>query len=351
MPTAVAAAEGAGLFLFPVPRGAAVVLRPRALGPVAAAALLAACDGPQSALDTAGTDAETLSHLFYVLLAGAVVLWLGMNGLMLWVWRIDPRPMPPRYARRLIFFGGIVFPTVVLTALLTWGLSIMPDQRAPGEGLRVEVTGEQWWFRVDYWPEGATEPIRSANEIVLPVGARSEITLKADQVIHSFWLPSLAGKTDMIPGRVTRMSMEPTEPGEFRGQCAEFCGDSHAWMAFTARTMLPGDFEAWLADEAGPADAAQGEVAEAGRRAFMAQGCGGCHAIRGTPARGRVGPDLTHLASRGSLAAGALPMTEEALARWIADPAAVKPGAKMPAYDHLRDDTIRAMAAYLKGLE
>ncbi len=318
---------------------------------LAGAGLAASCGGPQSALAPAGSDAATLSHLFYVLLAGAVVLWLAMNGLMLWVWRIDPRPMSPKRARLLIFAGGIVFPTCVLSALLVWGLSIMPDQRAPGEGLRVEVTGEQWWFRVHYWPEGATEPIRSANEIVLPVGARSEITLKADQVIHSFWLPSLAGKTDMIPGRVTRMSMEPTEPGEFRGQCAEFCGDSHAWMAFTAKTMTPEAFDAWLAAEAGPAAPPEGELAEAGRQAFLAQGCGGCHAIRGTPARGRVGPDLTHLASRLSLAAGALPMTEAALARWIANPAAVKPGAKMPAYDHLAPDTIRAMAAYLKGLE
>ena len=322
----------------------------RSLAPIAILAL-AGCRGPQSALDPAGADASTLAGLFWVMLAGAVVLWLLMNGLIFYAWRAKPRPIPATSARLLIFGGGVVFPTVVLFGLLTYGLSIMPDQRAPGEGLRVEVTGEQWWFRVAYWPEGASEPIHSANEVVLPVGIRSEITLKADQVIHSFWLPSIAGKTDMFPGRTTRMSLMPTEPGEFRGQCAEFCGESHAWMAFTARTMTPDDFAAWMADEAAPAEEPETEAEARGREVFMAEGCGGCHAIRGTPARGRVGPDLTHLASRGNLAAGALEVTQDDLVAWITDPEAIKPGAKMPAYDHLPREDIVAMAAYLESLE
>ena len=311
---------------------------------------LAACTGPQSALDPAGRDSATLSRLFWFMLAGAAVLWAAMNGLMFYAWRVDPRPMSVRGARTLIFAGGVVLPTVVLSGLLGYGLSVMPDQRAPGDGLRVEVTGEQWWFRVEYWPEGAAEPIRSANELVLPVGSRSEITLKADQVIHSFWLPSLGGKTDMIPGRVNRMSLEPTAVGEFRGQCAEFCGESHAWMAFTAKTLSPDDFAAWLTAEAAPAAPPRTDLARRGRDAFMAQGCGGCHAIRGTPARGRVGPDLTHLGSRLNLAAGALEVTRPDLIAWITDPSAVKPAARMPAYDHLDTGTIAAMAAYLEGL-
>lgn len=314
-------------------------------------AALAGCQGPQSALDPGGADASTLARLFWVMLAGAVILWVAMNGLIFYAWRAKPRPVSEKSARLLIFCGGVIFPTVVLFALLTYGLSIMPDQRAPGEDLRVEVTGEQWWFRVAYWPEGASEPIHSANEIVLPVGQRSEITLKADQVIHSFWLPSIAGKTDMIPGRVTRMSLLPTVPGEFRGQCAEFCGESHAWMAFTARTMTPEDFAVWLETEAAPAQEPETELQALGRDLFLSQGCGGCHAIRGTPARGRVGPDLTHLGSRGNLAAGALEVTQEDLIAWITNPEAIKPAAKMPAFDHLPRPQIAAMAAYLESLE
>lgn len=312
---------------------------------------LAGCRGPQSALDPAGADASSLASLFWVMLAGAVVLWLLMNGLIFYAWRAKPRPISSKAARILIFGGGVVFPTFVLFFLVAYGLSMMPDQRAPGEGLRVEVTGEQWWFRVAYWPEGATEPIHSANEIVLPVGVRSEITLKADQVIHSFWLPSIAGKTDMFPGRVTRMSLLPTEPGEFRGQCAEFCGESHAWMAFTARTMTPDDFAAWAEAEARPAEVPETDLQERGLDLFLSEGCGGCHAIRGTPARGRVGPDLTHLASRGNLAAGALEVTVPDLIAWISHPEAIKPGAKMPAFDHLPLEDIAAMAAYLESLE
>ncbi|SPJ23449.1 cytochrome c oxidase subunit II [Palleronia abyssalis] len=334
----------------------ALPLRPgtdhlKAAPALAAFGFLTACVGPQSALDPAGRDAETLADLFFWLVAGAVVLWVLMNGLMFYAWRAKPRPISPKTGRWLIFGGGIVFPTVVLAGLLSYGLSVIPDQRAPGEGLRVEITGEQWWFRVAYWPEGATEPIHSANEVVFPVGQRSELTLKADQVIHSFWLPSLAGKTDMIPGRVNRMSLEPTEPGEFRGQCAEYCGESHAWMAFTALTLMPEEFDAFLQDLAAPAVPPDTEVGQAGRTAFMAHGCGGCHTIRGTPARGNVGPDLTHVGSRLNLAAGALDVTVPDLAAWITDPKAIKAGAKMPAYDHLDPDEIVAMAVYLEGLK
>lgn len=323
-------------------------------GPVLICAILvlAGCDGPQSVLAPGGEDAFVLANLFWFLLAGAVVLWCAMNGLMFYVTRINPRELSERGAQALILWGGIAFPTVVLAGLLFYALSIMPEQRAEGDGgLRVEVTGEQWWWRVAYWPEGADEPIISANEVRLPAGSRSEITLEADKVIHSFWVPSLGGKTDMIPGRTNRMSLAPTVPGLYRGQCAEYCGESHAKMAFTAEVLTPEDFAAWLDAEAGPAVPPDTALAREGRAAFFAEGCGACHAIRGTPAHGRVGPDLTHLASRATLAAGTLPMTGEALARWITAPESVKPGALMPGYDHLPPERIAAMAAYLEGLE
>lgn len=318
---------------------------------VLALPLLAGCEGQQSVLAPAGADAETLAGLFWIMLAGAIVLWCLVNGLMFYVTRMNPRAMSARGAWMLIVGGGIVFPTVVLAILLSYALSIMPDQRAQGDGMRVEVTGKQWWWQVAYWPEGAESPVVTANHIVLPTGARAEITLNAEKVIHSFWIPALGGKTDMIPGRTNRMSLEPTVPGEYRGQCAEFCGESHAEMAFGVEVLTPEDFDAWLAREAAPAQAPQTDLAREGRDIFLAEGCGGCHAVRGTPARGTVGPDLTHLASRTLLAAGALPMEREALIDWIADPESVKPGARMPAYDHLPRERIVAMAAYLEGLE
>ena len=311
---------------------------------------LTGCEGAQSVLDPAGEDASRLATLFWVMAAGACVIWIGVNGLFYFVWRRERHEMSPRAAEGVIVGGGVVFPAVVLAGLLFYTLSMVPELRAPGNAGEVRVTGEQWWWRVEYPGDGGGV-VTTANEVVLPVGARTEITLAADRVIHSFWIPVLGGKTDMIPGRVTRMSLAPTETGLFRGQCTEFCGESHAWMAFSVRVLEPAAFDDWLAFQRSPAVAPATEAARRGRELFLAEGCGACHTLRGTEAAGRVGPDLTHLASRATLAAGALPMTKAALARWVKAPADVKPGALMPDYDHLSDAEIGDLAAYLAGLE
>lgn len=310
---------------------------------------LAACEGRQSVLAPAGEDAQALAQLFWVMLAGAVALWLLVNGAFLFVTRIRPRPISRALAEGLIVGGGVVFPVIVLAALLSWGLMAMPDMRAPGDALRVHVGGEQWWWRVAYETPGGE--VVSANEVRLPTGARSEIVLTADDVIHSFWVPALGGKTDMIPGRVNRMSLAPTEPGVYRGQCAEFCGLSHAEMALEAVAMEPDAFAAWLAAEARPARPPVGAAARLGAEVFREEGCGACHAIRGTEARGRVGPDLTHVGSRVSLGAGILPNEPAAMARWIAAADLVKPGVRMPSYPHIPEDRLAALVAYLGRLE
>ena len=211
------------------------------------------------------------------------------------------------------------------------------------------MQGERWWWRVGY--DGPDGPVASANEIRLPAGTRAEIVLTADDVIHSFWVPALGGKTDMIPGRVNRMSLEPLEPGVYRGQCTEFCGLSHAQMAFEAVVMEPGAFADWLAAEAAPARPPASAEARLGWAVFREEGCAACHTIRGTRAAGRVGPDLTHLASRESLAAGILPMTHAALMDWIARTEAHKPGVRMPPYPHIPEGRLSALASYLMGLE
>ncbi|QFU08174.1 Cytochrome c oxidase subunit 2 precursor [Rhodobacteraceae bacterium THAF1] len=317
----------------------------------AAGILLSGCSGRQSVLAPAGADSTSLLTLFWVMLVGLVVIWLLVNGMMLFFHHLSPRHYDEGIARKLIVGGGIVFPTVVIAALLAWGLSMMPDQRAPGSGLRVEVMGEQWWWRVAYLPEGADAPVISANEIRLPVGQRTTFQLSSAEVIHSFWIPALGGKMDMFPGRETILTLEPTQPGTFRGQCAEFCGASHALMAFEVVTMEPDDFAAWLEEQAAPAVAPDGAAATRGAIVFAEQGCGACHAVRGTPAVGQVGPDLTHVGSRLSIGAGILAPTAENFAAWIDHTGDLKPEVDMPAYDDLPEADLTALATYLEGLK
>ncbi|APE45738.1 cytochrome B (plasmid) [Sulfitobacter alexandrii] len=311
---------------------------------------LGGCGGAQSALNTSGQDAVAIATLFWVMLGGAVVLWLLLNGAFYYASQIAPGRFDKRYGRHLLIGGGIVLPVVVLTALLVWGLNLLPDSRRPGDGLVVRVTGEQWWWRVEYWPEGAEAPIVSANEIRLPAGQRTEIHLTAANVIHSFWVPALGGKMDMFPGRDTMMSVAPERTGTFRGQCAEFCGVSHAWMAFAAVVMPPEAFDDWLAAEAGGAAQPADDRAARGAALFLSEGCGACHAIRGTEAAGQVGPDLTHVGSRQTLGAGRLTVTLQDLSNWISHTEVLKPGAQMPSYD-LDPADLGDLAYYLEGLK
>lgn len=310
----------------------------------------AGCGQVQSSLNVAGQDAASIAKLFWVMLAGAVVLWLAVNGAFYVMSRVLPGRIYQRHARNLLIGGGIVMPTVILTALLIWGLSTLPDSRRTGDGLVVRVTGEQWWWRVEYWPEGETEPVSTANEVRLPVGQRTEFRLTSNNVIHSFWIPALGGKMDMFPGRETMMSLQPDTVGTYRGQCAEFCGASHAWMAFSAITMAPEDFEAWLSAEADDAAPPLEAAAQRGQVVFAAEGCGACHTIRGTGAVGEVGPDLTHIGSRLTLGAGRSPLTIEDLSAWIDHTEVLKPEVRMPSYDMPQGD-LTDLAHYLKGLK
>ncbi|WP_136637373.1 cytochrome c oxidase subunit II [Pseudooceanicola onchidii] len=311
---------------------------------------LAGCGREQSTLNPAGYDASSISLLFWTMLGGAVVLWLVVNGAFYYMSSVRPGAVDKRYARHILIGGGIILPVFVLTALLVWGLSILPDPRRPGDGLVVRVTGEQWWWRVEYWPEGADTPVVSANEIRLPVGQRTEIHLTSDKVIHSFWIPALGGKMDMFPGRDTMISLLPERAGTYRGQCAEFCGASHAWMAFAAVALEPAEFDAWLEAEAADAVAPQDEAAQRGQEVFLNEGCGACHAVRGTPAVGLVGPDLSHVGSRKTLGAGRSSMTLQNLEAWIAHTEDLKPEVKMPSYD-LTGTDLADLAHYLNGLK
>lgn len=312
---------------------------------------LSGCEGPQSTLSPAGQGAEDINRLFLWMAGGAAVIWLIVAGLCIYAVYLNPQPHNRRQAL-FIIGGGVVFPSVVLGVLLSFGLALLPRLLAPApEGsTRIAVTGHQWWWQVRY-ETAEREPVELANEIHLPVGEPVEFLLESNDVIHAFWIPSLGGKMDMIPGRTTRLTLHPLRTGEFRGVCAEYCGGSHALMAFHVVVEEREDFDRWLAHQAEPARSPETPLMERGRELFFSSGCGSCHTIRGTEANGRIGPDLTHVGSRQTLAAATLSNDLEELREWLAHPQAIKPEVIMPRFDMLTDPDLEALGAYLKGLD
>jgi cytochrome c oxidase subunit 2 len=245
----------------------------------------------------------------------------------------------------------VAFPTVTLLALLSYAVWLMPNVRpwfgGHDGGMRhVEVTGEQFWWRVRYLDPGGAVTFETANEVRVPVGERVVISLRSPDVIHSFWIPVLGGKMDMIPGRENRLTLLAEKPGTYRGVCAEFCGSSHALMAFTVHAMQRQEYEAWFRARM----TSSGEGSAEGLTLFLKNGCSACHAISGTQARGTIGPDLTAFGARGSVGAGTLANSVEHVARFIRNPGSVKPGAEMPHFSMLPDAEINLIAAYLAEL-
>ena len=311
--------------------------------------LVAACSSEQSSLNAAGSEARHVAVLFWVMAIGGGLIWTGVLGAFLFAARADRGAWSRHAAARLILWAGVAFPVLALAALLTYALWLMPMLRpwtvAAPTKLSIEVTARQYWWELRYREAGG-EDVVSANEVRVPVGARVEFVLESPDVIHSFWVPPLGGKMDMIPGRTNRLSLQADRAGTFRGQCAEYCGVAHALMAFTVLAMPAAEFQEWLEDTRRPADGAN----RPGLEIFEANGCGACHSIRGTAADGVVGPDLSHLGSRGSIGAGILPMSAASIARFIAEPESVKPGVAMPGYPGLAPADLDALASYLAGL-
>ncbi|RYE59031.1 MAG: cytochrome c oxidase subunit II, partial [Rhizobiaceae bacterium] len=283
---------------------------------------------------------------------GAAVIWAGVMAVMIYSFRTGRRAHPRKASQALIFWGGAVFPAVTLLVLLGYALWLMPNIRpwinAAGKGIRVQVTGEQYWWRVRYLDDQGKLLFETANEVLLPVSEPTTFSLLARDVIHSFWIPALGGKMDMIPGRENRLTLTPTRLGIYRGPCAEFCGTSHALMTVTARVVVQREFDAWLsARRRRPAI-----VRSEGARLFVRHGCPACHAVNGmAEAKGAIGPNLSALGERLTIGAGTLKNTPENIALFIRDPAAIKPGATMPAFDMLPPAEVDEMAAWLGGLK
>lgn len=310
----------------------------------------AACGGPQSALDPAGPAAAAIHRLGIVLWTGAAVVTVLVVVLML-VPFVSRRE---RVVNRRLFLwgGGVALPAVTLTLLVPYVMTVGQGTRAATapDRLSIDVTGALYWWEMSYRRGGGTAGVRTANELRLPVGEPVELFLRANDVIHSFWVPNLAGKVDMIPGRTNRTVIQVDRQGIYRGQCAEYCGAQHSLMAFDVIAVPRAEFDAWLARLAQPAAEPQTPELRQGRDLFVSQGCGVCHAIRGLTGS-RLGPDLTQVGARRTIGAGTLPGGVGNIAGWIASAQHLKPGNLMPSYGQLDGPQLRALAAYLDSLK
>jgi cytochrome c oxidase subunit II len=339
----------------------------RGVRAAAGALLLAAtgCTGAQNmnVLDPRGPQAARIAEWFWFSFALAALIFVAycvILGVSIWKARERERtgrenPRAPQHARHLVLWGGVVVPAVVLLGLLVYSLVVdraLATLAHPTDPdvLTVEVTGHQFWWEVRYRDQG--RPYReftTANEIHIPVGRPVRFHLISRDVIHSFWVPNLHGKTDLIPRRPNTLIMQADSAGVYHGQCAEFCGVQHAKMRFLVIAQPEEEFLAWWDRQVQPAAPPADSLLMAGRDAFMGEGCALCHAVRGTEAMGRVGPDLTHFGSRGTLGAGIAPNTRGHLAGWIIDPQGMKPGNFMPPMK-MDGERLQALVAYLHSL-
>jgi cytochrome c oxidase subunit 2 len=313
-----------------------------------AACLAAGCGTEPSVLVAKGEEAERIEGLTHVLLLGGALILAIVVIVLAAAILLPDRHRQSLADERTIMVGGIAFPAVVMTALLAYGVSTTAGLRAETDpALRVFVEGKQWWWRVRYEGLGL-DGVESANEIRLPVGRPVEFVLSSGDVVHSFWVPNLAGKLDMIPGRTTRLSTRATVSGEMRGQCAEFCGGPHGSMGLRVIAMPAVEFGEWATRRSRPLGTL---VLSPGPDLFLAAGCGGCHTVKGTEARGTIGPNLTDFGARRAIAAETLSMSRENIANWIVHNQAIKPENIMPAFAHLSAAEVSLLAAYLEQLK
>ena len=310
--------------------------------------LATGCGGNHSIVGPHGPEANRTAALswFMFALAGAITLFV-FTLLGVGLFRHGSGEEHPRWWRRLVVGGGVVMPAIVLatlSGLTVWALGTDPGSR-PGD-VHITVVGRQYFWEVHYDGTAAV----TANEIHVPVDTTIRFTLKSADVIHSFWAPSLAGKVDMIPGHVNHLTLEVDDPGTYRGQCAELCGVQHANMAFEIVAQPRAAYQQWLAHQEKDAQVPRRAEARKGLDVFTSNSCAGCHTIRGTSATATVGPDLTHLADRRTIAALTLPNDAAHLREWVFGAQQVKPGAKMPdlALPRAQAD---ALIAYLRQLK
>jgi cytochrome c oxidase subunit 2 len=316
---------------------------------------LGGCGGRQSIVEPASKQSHDIALLWWWMLGAAAIVFFGAVALLgiAYVKR-GTRGLPfvgqrEGIAEGMVLMFGIAIPVVVLVALFGVSNIYLIGETTPpsprNTAMRIHVIGHQWWWEVRY----VGTNVVTANEIHIPVNTRVDVLATTGDVIHSFWVPELNRKIDMIPGMRNRILLDAQRTGEFRGQCSQFCGFQHANMSFEVYVQRPAAYRAWLrSQERGPA-APAGALARAGQQQFMSDQCASCHTIAGTQATGTIGPNLTHLASRTALASEEIPNNPRELAAWLRNPQAIKPGARMPDLG-LSTTQIRALVAYLDSL-
>jgi cytochrome c oxidase subunit 2 len=321
---------------------------------VALAALTGGCawDGPMSTVVARSDFARAILHVYgiitWVTLAIGLLVFALLAVILARFRAREGAPLPRQtHGHTLLELAWTIFPALVLLVIAIPTIQVIfrtQTAAAPRGALEVVVRGWQWWWEFRY----PGLDVVTANELVLPAGRPVVVRLEGPDVIHSFWVPQLGGKRDVIPGRVNRITLTPEHPGEYWGQCAEFCGASHANMGLRVIVRPPEEFERWVAAQKTPPAEPSGAAAD-GRAIFARSACVGCHTIQGVSA-GVLGPDLTHFGSRTMLAGGMWPNTPENVAAWVKDPQRLKPGVKMPDLG-LTDEQARAVAAYLASLK
>lgn len=324
-------------------------------------ALAPGCAGDQSALDPAGPQAGRIAGVWWLYFGVCAIVYVAVVWLIvaaLWrkarARRLPPLKVPPPEGERRLFrtvVGATAATTLVLLVLMGTEFAAARSLHAMGDrdDLTIRVTGHQWWWEVEYQDPTPSNIVTTANEIHIPVGKVVKFDLRATDVIHSFWIPNLHGKRDMIPGQTTRTVLRADRAGTYQGRCAEFCGLEHAYMRLVVVAEPEDRFRAWLDARRRPAAGPATEGQKRGMRVFLGGPCAICHTIQGTDAGGRVGPDLTHVGSR-PLIAGALPNARGHLAGWISDPQRIKPGVRMPV-SPLRPDEVEPLLDYLESLK
>jgi cytochrome c oxidase subunit II len=305
-------------------------------------------------LNPAGPQAQNIATVTWVFMGICAVVYLAT--LITLGWAVLRRRREdddsPRVSRRLtiIVTGATAF-TAAALVVLTLASEVagrgLSKPSGPG-AITIDVIGYQWFWEFRYQDATPSEWVSSPNELHIPVGVPIVLNAMSRDVIHSFWVPELHGKRDLIPGITTQTWIQADKPGVYRGQCAEFCGHQHAKMAFTVVAHPVAEFQAWLQQQRRPGVTPTDETRR-GHDLFMSNTCVTCHTIRGTQAGSRVGPDLTHVGSRRTIAAGTLPTTRQHLTEWVRDPQSIKPGTRMPAI-RLSEDELRAVVAYLESL-
>jgi cytochrome c oxidase subunit II len=319
--------------------------------------LLTGCANSPSILNPYGTDANSVALLSWLMFAISGIVLLIVTFLLWRAYQHSQLKEPEQkdlYANdrgllRNVVLGGAVVPIIVLLLIMSLAIWIenTKSAKAAGGNTDIEVIGHQWWWEVHY----TGQDFYTANEIHIPAGQTVTFHVTTADVIHSFWVPELHGKIDLIPGQTNTFTMRADQAGTYRGQCAEFCGTQHAHMAFLVIAQNADDYNAWLADQAEPGTVPKvGSLEQQGQQAFLGSSCVYCHTIRGTNASGRVGPDLTHLASRQTIASDTLPNNPGNLAGWMINSQSIKPGNHMPPMD-LNGDQVQALLAYLATLK